>query len=105
VAEESGFEFRAVSTWSAYNYLSPEMTQRITKTMHNSKTENTVFDLLRLALLIEHGGVSLVLYETLLTENLDWLINIFSGQPSETDRARFRCSATILPEVFIESYK
>ncbi len=34
MAERSGFEVRVVDTWTAHDYLSPEMTERIRQSMH-----------------------------------------------------------------------
>lgn len=43
--------------------------------MQNRQLEEKVDDLLRLALLQEHGGLLLKVAETLLTEDIGWLQN------------------------------
>jgi hypothetical protein len=73
MAKESGFEVRTVNAWDAYQWLSPEITADITRTMQSQQISESVSDLLRLALLIEHGGVVVKVDQTLAVENLDWL--------------------------------
>ena len=50
------------------------MTQRITKTMQNSMLDETVDSLLKLALLIENGGILIGHLPTLFVDDkLKWL--------------------------------
>jgi hypothetical protein len=64
---------RTVNAWDAYQWLSPEITADITRTMQNMRIEESVNDLLRLALLIEHGGIMVKVDQALAIDNLDWL--------------------------------
>ncbi len=45
--------------------------------MHRRKYDVNVEELLRLALLIENGGVMLIVGDAILIEGLDWIKNIF----------------------------
>jgi hypothetical protein len=57
------------------------MIHKITSTIQNAKIDETVDNLLRLALLIEHGGVmSTELTAVLLDENLAWMLNMFTNK-------------------------
>lgn len=57
-AELAGYEIRIVDNINSYQWLSQEMVASIRETHQNSKFDLPVYELLRLALLIEHGGVS-----------------------------------------------
>lgn len=52
-----GYEVRIVNSWTAYDWLDSETIAGITKTIQNTKIDETVSSLLKLALLIKHGGV------------------------------------------------
>lgn len=56
-AIKSKFEIRFVNSWSAYDWLSNETSEKITKAMQNNKFEQKVDDLLKIAILMEHGGL------------------------------------------------
>ncbi len=62
---------------SAYQWLSDPVKDIVTKAMHRRRYELSVEDFLRLALIIEHGGISLLLGDAILIEELDWIQNIF----------------------------
>ena len=53
-----GFEVRVVSDLNAYDWLSKETVQFIKRSHQRSVVDIPVYELLRLALLYEHGGVS-----------------------------------------------
>ena len=72
VAKESGLEVRVANSWNAYDYLSKQTAQRITKAMQNMRIEQKVNELLKVALLMEHGGILVSASELLLTNKLDW---------------------------------
>jgi hypothetical protein len=76
--KQSGYEVRVVDSITAYEWLSPEIVEAIRKAKHNSKIFIHVSELLRLALLIEHGGLSIRPGRILLTENLDWIDSILN---------------------------
>ena len=70
VAEKSGWEVRKVTSRTAYEYISPEINRIITSTMQHTLIEEKVDDLLRLALLLDNGGVMVRVTEALPVENL-----------------------------------
>lgn len=47
-----GYEVRFVNSWTAYDWISQDYTERITKAMHNSKIDEGVHNMLKMALLI-----------------------------------------------------
>lgn len=63
------------TSWSAYEWLSPETTAKITKAMQNNKFQQRVGDLLRLGLLMEHGGMILKIQECFLVNDFKWVHN------------------------------
>lgn len=73
VGRQSGYEVRIVNSISAYDWLSPDIAELIRKVKHNSRIYIPVADLLRIALLVEHGGVSIRISTHLFTENMDWI--------------------------------
>jgi hypothetical protein len=84
-------EVRVVDPWSAYDWITPETTAVISKTMQNSKIDETVHTLLRLALLMENGGLMASWGTLLLGEGLGWLEEMFTSSREE-DPSRFECS-------------
>jgi hypothetical protein len=64
---------RVVNNLNAYDWLSNEMIAFVKDTHQKSKVELNVFELLRLALLYEHGGVAIRLPNILLMEGLGWV--------------------------------
>lgn len=73
-AKESNYEIRFINSWSAYEWLSNKTIERITHTMQNTKYEQKVDDLLRMAILKEHGGIIMKLDETFyIDDNFDWI--------------------------------
>jgi hypothetical protein len=78
-AGKSGYEVRKVSSWSAYRWLSEKTNQTITKTMQNMHIEESVSELLRMALLMEHGGIMLRVSQSFLVEDLNWVAEHFEG--------------------------
>jgi hypothetical protein len=72
-AEESGYEVRKVNSWSAYQWLSEATKEKVTKTMQNMQIEVSVNEVLKMALLMEHGGLMFRLSEAFLVEDLKWV--------------------------------
>ena len=58
IAEQSGYEVRVVDIINAYQWLTPETTEMIRRAKHKTQYYIPVAELLRIALLMEHGGVS-----------------------------------------------
>ena len=83
VAKESGLEVRVANSWNAYDYLSKQTAQRITKAMQNMRIDQKVNELLKVALLMEHGGVLVSPSELLLTARLSWLFTRLEEPPTE----------------------
>jgi len=83
VGKESGLEVRFADSWTAYDHLSPATAQKITKAMQNMRIDQKVNELLKVALLMEHGGVLVSPSELLLTARLSWLFTRFEGPPTE----------------------
>lgn len=75
IAEASQLEIRVVTSNDAYKWLSKDTTRRIATTMQTRKIGVEVSHLLRLALLMEHGGVMIKMDKLLLVNNLDWIFN------------------------------
>lgn len=65
-ANKSGFNARIINNYNAYEWLSEDLTELIRSTLHKSKFDFRVGQLLRLALLIEHGGISVEMPNTIV---------------------------------------
>lgn len=76
-AMQSQWKVVIVNSKTAYDYLSPEITQRITYTMQHMLIEEKVNDLLRLALLMENGGIVIRVTEALPLSGFNWLSEYF----------------------------
>lgn len=68
-----------VNSLTAYDWLSDEMVAFVKDTHQKSKVELNVYELLRLALLYEHGGVAIRLPNILLMEGLGWVEDLMRG--------------------------
>ena len=91
-AKKNKFEVRRVNSWTAYDWLSKATTSKITKTMELRKANATVHDLLRVALLLEHGGVMINQADTFFFENgFKWIESMLSGSSSSKDHT---CEST-----------
>ena len=78
VAARNGFEVRVVDSWSAYDWISPEMTKRVSHVIQNTQLDETVSNLLKLALLIEHGGIMVGDLDTIfINDSLQWVEGMF----------------------------
>lgn len=74
VAAKLGYEVRVVNSWTAYDYLSDFTSAKISKIMQRSKVDQSVHPLLKLALLIENGGIMVNKPDTaIFGSSLDWL--------------------------------
>lgn len=70
--------------------------------MHRRKYDVNVEELLRLALLIENGGVMLIVGDAILIEGLDWIKNIFEGpKRKENEGYSLQCPLDKSPELFM----
>ena len=73
--QKQGYEVKFVNSWNAYDYISTNETiARIGKAMQNSQIDEGVDNLLKLALLYEHGGVLINRPDTIIAdEDLSWV--------------------------------
>jgi hypothetical protein len=92
-AKQAEYEVRIVNNLNAYDWLSEESIAFIKETHQKSKVNLNVYELLRLALLYEHGGVSLRLPNVMMLENLDWVEDLLQGQVSPEDEAVLSCKS------------
>jgi hypothetical protein len=73
-----GYEVRVVNSWTAYDWLTPATIANITKAIQNTKIDETVTSLLKLALLMEHGGVFMGNLQLLFARNdFEWVERMF----------------------------
>ena len=73
-AHTFGYEVRFVNSWNSYDWLSQEITDRITKVRNNCKVDEEVHNMLRIALLLENGGVMVEATDmVILGDNFNWL--------------------------------
>ena len=63
-----------VNSWTAYDWLSNKAISQITKAMQNSRIDELVDNLLKLALLLEHGGILIGNIDTILVrDSFQWV--------------------------------
>ena len=74
-----GYEVRIVNSWTAYDWLSEKTINRISKAMQESKVDETVHNTLKLALLMENGGIMINQFDTMiLGSSFSWIEEMFS---------------------------
>jgi hypothetical protein len=59
VFEQFGYEVRLVNSLTSYDFLTNKTVYMISKAMQNSKVDETIHSVLKLALIMENGGVLL----------------------------------------------
>jgi hypothetical protein len=57
IAKKSGWEVKMVDSKTAYKHITEETAQKVTYAMQHMLIEEKVNDLLRLALLMDNGGM------------------------------------------------
>ena len=77
----SKYEVKIANHRNAYNWLTPNTIETIRKAKHSGVTTNKVDDLLKLALLIEHGGILLDVDKIIMLESVDKLNEWIESQP------------------------
>ena len=91
-----------VDSWNAYDWISAEMTKRVSHTIQNTQLDETVSNLLKLALLIEHGGVMVGDLDTIFVDgNLQWIERMF-GRGARGDE--FTCDPS-RAQVYMPSFQ
>jgi hypothetical protein len=94
-----GFEVRMVNSWTAYDWLSHSMIQRISKGRMNAKVDEEVHSMLKTALLLENGGVLINQLDlVLLGDNFGWLEHMFD--PKNDRDEDYACPPTTA-EIFL----
>jgi hypothetical protein len=87
--KQDNFEVRVINNLNAYDWLSEEIIAFIKETHQKSKVDLPVFELLRLAILYEHGGIFLR-SSILLMEGLGWVEDLMRGA-REAERKVLSC--------------
>ena len=59
IANQSGWEVKRVDSRTAYQYITEQTAKKISYTMQNMLIEEKVNDLIRLALLMDNGGIAI----------------------------------------------
>jgi hypothetical protein len=59
VFEQFGYEVRLVNSLTSYDFLTNKTVYMISKAMQNSKVDEPIHSVLKLALIMENGGVLL----------------------------------------------
>lgn len=73
-ASKLGYEVRVVNSWTAYQWLHNQtVVEDITKTIQKTLIDETVDNLLKLALLIENGGILIGNLNVVINRDLRWL--------------------------------
>lgn len=82
-ANISNYTVRIVNNHNAYDYLSHSAINSIKQIHQKSKIDLPVYELLRLALLYEHGGVAVRLPNLLFMQGLDWVQTLMDSHKTE----------------------
>ena len=78
VAAKNNYQVRIVDSWSAYDWIGPGTSGRITHAIQNSKIDEGVSSLLKLAILIENGGIMIGNLDSIsISGNFEWIENMF----------------------------
>ena len=67
------YELRLINSWTAYNWLSDEISANITKTMQRVQIDVGADELLIMAIMIEHGGIILKNLDAIFLDDFEWL--------------------------------
>ena len=74
LAPSWGYEVRFANSWNSYDWLTAKTTAKITKAMQNNRLDEGVSPLLKLALLMENGGLLLSQFDFfVVADDLQWL--------------------------------
>lgn len=76
---KNNYTVRLINHTSTYDWLSDEITRKITKARQIVKLDLEMEDLLILAVLVENGGVIIRHFDTLLRDALGWIEEGFKG--------------------------
>jgi len=60
---------RIVDSWTAYEWMSQLTIDKITRAIQNVKIDETVCNMLKMALLMEHGGIMIGNLHFAMTQN------------------------------------
>ena len=92
VAKASGFEVRIVDNLNAYDWLSQKSIDFIKQAHLRSIVQMPVFELLRLALLYEHGGVALRLPHIIMIDSISWAQDLIEARNTSRIEKALSCN-------------
>jgi hypothetical protein len=79
-----GYKVYQVNSFNAYDFISDQNTiDRISRAIQGTQIDETVHNLLKLALLAEHGGLLIDSYDTVLVKNTSWIEGAFAKKRSQ----------------------
>jgi len=91
-AVHAGFEVRFANSWNSYDWLSNHTIANITKAMQNSKVDERIHNILKLALLMENGGMLINQIDiVLLGDDFDWVHELFEYEGQDFEE-KFVCN-------------
>lgn len=77
-AHRFGYQVRTVNSWNSYDWLTENTIYSISKAMQNSKVDQTIHSVLKLALLMEHGGILVNQFDIgFLGDDFRWVEDMF----------------------------
>jgi len=82
---------RIINNLNAYDWLSNETTNFIKKIRHASNVDLSVYELLRLAILYEHGGVSIRVPNIILMDGIGWVNDLIEGNIKQAKKGSLYC--------------
>ena len=83
-AHRFGYQVRIANSWNAYDWLGNKTIDVISKAMQNSKADETIHNLLKIALLMENGGILIGQQDTVfLGDSFEWVERMFNGADEE----------------------
>jgi hypothetical protein len=79
-----GYKVYQVNSFNAYDFISNQnIIDRISGAIQRTKIDEKVHNLLKLALLAEHGGLLIDSYDTVLAKNTSWIEGAFAKKGSQ----------------------
>jgi hypothetical protein len=77
-ASKFGYDVRFANSWNAYNWLSQDTIHRISNARQKSKVDEPVHNMLKVALLMEHGGLLVNQADVVfLGDDFKWIEDMF----------------------------
>jgi hypothetical protein len=79
-----GYKVYQVNSFNAYDFIeNKNIIARISRAIQRTQIDETVHNLLKLALLVEHGGLLIDKFDTVILKDASWIEGAFAKKRSQ----------------------